>query len=67
MPPIAVDEHTVATALSVSVHWLRKDRVTDRIVPFFKIGRSVRYNLDRVRETLVEQGGPLRKAMKGRV
>jgi hypothetical protein len=58
-PPIGVDEFAMAQALDVSVAWLRKDRRSARIVPFYKIGKHCRYNLERVREALaaVECGG----------
>lgn len=62
--PIAVDEHAAAQALGVSVHYLRKDRRTKRLIPFYKIGSDiVRYNLPRVLEALAacEQGGPQKK------
>jgi hypothetical protein len=57
---LGVDEHVVARELSISVHTLRKDRRTLRRFPYFKIGSSVRYNLERVREALdaLEMGGP---------
>jgi hypothetical protein len=56
---IGVDEKTAAAALGISVSWLQKDRMGRRIVPFYKMGATVRYNLDRVREALsaVERGG----------
>jgi hypothetical protein len=59
--PIAVDEHATAAAIGMSVHWLRKDRRGQRVVPFFRIGGAIRYDLQRVREALVarcEEGGP---------
>lgn len=57
---IAVDEYAAAAAINKSVGWMRKDRLGARIIPFYKIGGSVRYNLDRIREALaaVEEGGP---------
>jgi hypothetical protein len=56
---IGVDEHAAAAALGVSVFWLQKDRCGKRIIPFYKLGGSVRYNLTRVQEALkaVEFGG----------
>jgi hypothetical protein len=56
---IAVDERHCAQALGVSVSWLRKDRCDKRIVPYYKLGNRVVYNLDRVRDALkaVECGG----------
>lgn len=66
--PIAVDEHACAAAIGMSVAWLRKDRRTARLVPFYRLGGSVRYNLSRVREALaaVEEGGTARRAGRGR-
>ena len=64
---IGVGEHEVAAALGLSVHTLRKDRTAGRRIPFYKIGGSVRYNLDRVREALgaLEVGGvPQRKGRR---
>lgn len=57
----AVDEYKAAEALGISVHTLRQDRVHDRRIPFFRIGRSVRYDLDRVWQALaaLEVGGPV--------
>ncbi len=57
--PIAVDETACAAAIGMSVAWLRKDRRGARLVPFYRLGGSVRYNLARVREALgaVEEGG----------
>lgn len=56
---LGVSEHVVAEELGISVHTLRKDRIRERRLPFFKIGAAVRYNLDRVREALdaLEVGG----------
>jgi hypothetical protein len=61
--PIAVDETACAAAIGMSVAWLRKDRRTARVVPFYRLGGSVRYNLIRVREALaaVEEGGARRR------
>lgn len=57
--PLAVDENTLASAIGMSVHFLRKDRRTKRILPFYRIGDCIRYDLGRVREALaaVEEGG----------
>lgn len=58
--PLAVDEHTVAKALSMSIHWVRKDRTGRRLLPFFRVGGRVLYDLGRVRQALasMEEGGP---------
>lgn len=60
-PTIAVGEREAATALGLSVHTLRKDRQKARLIPFYKIGRSVRYDMARVREALAtrEFGNPV--------
>lgn len=49
---LAVDENTLAQSIGMSVAWLRKDRRGARILPFYRLGTAVRYNLDRVREAL---------------
>lgn len=56
---IAVDEITAAKMIGMSVHWLRKDRRGIRLIPFYKIGDSVRYDMNRLREALLmlEEGG----------
>lgn len=55
-----VNEHEAAAFLGLSVDTLRKDRQQGRRIPFYKIGRAVRYDLQRVREALatMECGGP---------
>lgn len=56
---IAVDETQLAKAIGMSVHFLRKDRRDKRQIPFYRVGGSIRYNLDRVRQALAacEEGG----------
>ncbi len=65
---IAVGEREAALALGLSVHTLRKDRQSARLFPFYKIGRSVRYDLVRVREALAarELGGPAPRTARRR-
>lgn len=65
-PQLGFDEYAIARALGVSVHTLRKDRTGARRIPFYKIGSTVRYNLDRVREALaeLEVGGPKPRATR---
>ncbi len=55
-----VKHYAVPDEFGISVHALRKARVKARRLPFFKIGGSACYNLDRVREALdaLEAGGP---------
>lgn len=43
--PKLVNEFAAASVLGLSVHTLRKDRVTRRRWPFIKLGRTVRYDL----------------------
>jgi hypothetical protein len=59
IPTIAVDEHAVAAALSVSVWWVRKDRIKARLIPFYRIGGHIRYDIARVHEALaaMQEGG----------
>lgn len=45
-----LDEKEAAELIHMSIHFLRRDRITRRLVPFVRIGRSVRYleeDLDR--------------------
>lgn len=57
--PISIDEYEAARLTGLSVHTLRKDRVGKQRIPFYRIGRSVRYNVQRLQETLtsLEVGG----------
>ncbi|MEI8403276.1 MAG: hypothetical protein WCG12_20935 [Alcaligenaceae bacterium] len=52
----------MAPMLAVSVHWLRKDRCGNRVIPFIKMGpHLIRYIPARVFETLNKnytEGGP---------
>lgn len=66
---IAVGEFDLAAAIGMSVDFLRKDRCGKRIIPFFRIGKAIRYNPQRVNEALasLEEGGhkpPKPKAKK---
>lgn len=58
-PRIAVDETALAVAIGMSVAFLRKDRRTKRLLPFYRLGGAIRYDLTRVRESLaaLEEGG----------
>jgi hypothetical protein len=71
--PIGIDEYEAAALLGLSVWTLRKDRCGERRIPYFQIGKSVRYNPDRLRETATayELGGlpkarPARRAVTAR-
>lgn len=56
---IAIDERQCAAAIGMSVAWLRKDRRTKRLIPYYRIGDRVLYDMGRVREALLalEEGG----------
>lgn len=56
---LAVDEKTLSESICMSLAWLRKDRATKRLLPFYRIGTAVRYDMARVREALarLEEGG----------
>ncbi|WP_310383664.1 hypothetical protein [Roseateles sp.] len=52
----------------MSVAYLRKDRLKKRLFPFFKLGSSVRYDLDRMREAaLALEQGAVHLKLKTRV
>jgi len=55
-----VNEKVAAAHVGLSVEALRKDRQGKRRFPFYKIGRTVRYDLQRLDEALaaMECGGP---------
>lgn len=56
---IALTDKEVAVALGMSLAWVRKDRLTKRVLPFYRIGDCVRYDVDVVRKTLMRsmEGG----------
>lgn len=56
---IALNEQELASALGMSVSFLQKDRCTRRLIPYYRIGDSIRYDVGRVREALIklEEGG----------
>jgi hypothetical protein len=57
------NEHEIAALLGMSVQFLRKDRRTKQLIPFFRIGDRVWYDERRVIETLasLEQGGDAKR------
>ena len=59
LPLFAITEYQVAACIGMSVHWVRKDRRGKRLLPFYKLGDAVRYDLERVRQALrgMEDGG----------
>jgi hypothetical protein len=58
-PTTPVNEFACAEAIGMSVHFLRKDRIGKKLIPFTKIGAAIRYDLDRVHEALraMQHGG----------
>lgn len=61
MHPLALTETQLSRLLSLSVSFLQHDRAAERRIPFYKIGKAVRYSLPRVQEALatMEEGGTL--------
>lgn len=61
-----VSTAVIAEMYDLSQAYLKKDRMTKRHIPFFKVGTLVRYDPDRVHAVLLanEQGGPLQAASK---
>lgn len=62
-PTLAVNEYQCAQATGLSIHFVRKDRIGRKLLPFYRVGGRILYNLDRVRETLksLEEGGVHRR------
>ena len=58
---ILVDARVCAAACSLTVSALKADRAGAKRLPFVRLGRLVRYDLDRVRVALAafEEGGPV--------
>jgi hypothetical protein len=65
---IGVSEFDIAESIGMSVEFLRKDRSGKRLIPFYRIGKSIRYSPHRVIQALatLEEGGhaPRPKAKK---
>lgn len=59
LPRLTVNEAEAAAAIGMSVAWLRKDRRTHRLIPYYRLGGRILYNLDRVRDAMarLEEGG----------
>jgi hypothetical protein len=67
-PAVLLDDTALASALSVSVSSIRKDRMGERRIPFLRVGkRMVRYDLARVLAVIgaTEQGGPPQTRQRG--
>jgi len=56
---IGLTEKELADMLGLSVAWLQRDRRTKRLLPFFRLGGSIRYSPERVRAALdrFQEGG----------
>lgn len=52
--PTYVDENIIAERYGISVHKLRRDRRRNEGLPFFRIGRSVRYDIEQCEKHLKE-------------
>jgi len=54
-----VDDKAIAEVIGMSLPWVRKDRRTKRILPFFRLGGRVRYDVPTVRAALLarSEGG----------
>jgi hypothetical protein len=50
---LIVDDKTIADLLGMSLPWVRKDRRTKRLLPFFRLGGRVRYDVPTVRKALL--------------
>ena len=54
-PAFAVADKEIAKVIGMSLAWVRKDRATKRILPFFRIGESVRYDVATVRNVMLSR------------
>ncbi|MBC7620588.1 MAG: hypothetical protein H7293_16660 [Candidatus Saccharibacteria bacterium] len=52
---LALNDKEVAKALGMSLAWVRKDRITKRILPFYRIGGCIRYDVDTVRKVMLSR------------
>lgn len=46
--PLIVDERKIAEIVGMSLPWVRKDRRGARLLPFFRLGSAVRYDVPTV-------------------
>jgi predicted DNA-binding transcriptional regulator AlpA len=52
--PLIVDDKKIAEILGMSLPWVRKDRITKRTLPFFRLGgKAVRYDVETVRKAFL--------------
>lgn len=61
-----MNERQCADAIGMSVAWLRKDRRTKRVIPYYRLGNRILYSLPRVQSALdqLEEGGANPRAGK---
>lgn len=52
---LIVDDRTIAELIGMSLPWVRKDRRTKRLLPFFRLGGRVRYDVPTVRKALLSR------------
>ncbi len=50
---LIVDDKTLAKLIGMSLPWVRKDRRTKRLLPFFRLGDRIRYDVPTVRKALL--------------
>lgn len=50
-----VDDKQIAVVIGMSTAWVRKDRATKRLIPFFRVGDCVRYDVDTVRKAFMSR------------
>jgi hypothetical protein len=62
----AVADKEIAAMIGMSLAWVRKDRATKCILPFFYIGDCVRYDVATVRKSMLDrmQGGTVNKGKR---
>lgn len=53
--PVIADDKQIAEIIRMSLPWVRKDRSTKRILPFFRVGRAVRYDVPTVRKAFLSR------------
>jgi hypothetical protein len=51
--PLIVDDKQIAEIIHMSLEWVRKDRLTKRLLPFFRVGRAIRYDVPTVRKAFI--------------
>jgi hypothetical protein len=53
VPQLIVDDKTIADLVGMSLAWVRRDRREKRLLPFFRLGGRVRYDVPTVRQALL--------------